>query len=631
MSGKREREADMRRAQAALTKFRSMAPMLTGFLRGLTGDRNIKLVAGGSTHTTKSTVTIAPPVALGADYKHPSRRVCGTRDENELPICEGCRAWEEVFVSLLHEMSHVVFTKIESSEYRSAYRSALPVAQKLLEVDGGPFTDAGQAKRVDPYLPLVVNSLEDIRVDSAMAAQRSGVAAMQRASHHNIMSGTLEMVAEDQSTTVIDWADADPTAQLMVSLISVGMSYGVHESMKPEVVEFVSREDVTRICLEVVGSDLRTVIVRSAEIIKLGREAGFFPLEDDDDSAGEGEGEGQSGSIPDELAALLDAVMEQGHDSDGSQAREDAGQPDAASPGGTGNRDEKALEAVLKQDGWTDYPSAEFAGVDYAVWSHQGRKMCGQRPSEAVLGPTLGKLRAVLAPNQLHRQSRHLRSGRLDSRVLGRRAPVDDDRLFKRKIDVSKRDFFFVLGLDVSGSTASPSDGDKGRMVIDVLVSAAWAQAELLHRLGVPFTIVTHTATSETWREDELTLELREVKGPDEPWNRVTRDRLQSISPQRGNLDARAMVAFRKIAERHPAREKFIIQYSDGEFPVSNVRDERRIIGEEIEIHRKTRDLHFMMVGIESSSPEEFGFDFVRVDSETETMKVVDQIGKAVQ
>lgn len=652
MQGKKAREADMIRVQAALTKFRSMTPMLTGFLRGITGDKSIRLVAGSETKTSKSTVTIAPPIGLGADYRHPSRRACGDRDELGIPTCEGCRAWEEVFVSLLHEMSHVAFTRIESAEFHSAYRSGLPIAQEVLGIEGGPFTLARDATRVDPYLPMVANSLEDIRVDSAMVAQRPGVEAMQRASYASIMSGELEMVGSDGNVRVIDWAEADATAQVILSLISVGLGYGVHESMKPEVADFVQREDISQMCFEVAGGDLEMVIIRSAEIIKAGREAGFFPLQDPEQDEGGGGGEsgeegeegesgeggssgddgGQSGEIPGDLKDLLDAVLEKAHDSDGSQAREDAGQPDqprTPGAGGVGEDNRDIITAVLAQEGWTDDPSAEFSGVNYKVWPTSGDHDCGQKPSEAVLGPTLGKLRAVLAPNQYHLHSRHLRTGRLDSRVLGRRAPVGDERMFMRKQDVTKRDFFFILGLDVSGSTGAASDADRDRDVIDVIVSAAWAQAELLDRIGVPFAIVTHTASG-GWG-GELNLELREIKGPDEPWNRVTRNRLRSITPQLGNLDARAMVAFRKMAERHRAREKFIIQYSDGEFPVTNIDDEKRVIAEEIEIHRRTPDLHFMMVGIECSSPERFGFDFVRVDSENETMKVVNQIERAVR
>lgn len=631
MMGEKERERNMVRAQAALTRFRSLTPMLTGFLRGITGDKKIRLQAGTSTYTTKDSVFIAPPIGLGANYRHPSRRVCGTRDTDGLPVCEGCRAWEEVFVSLLHEMSHVAFTRIESEEFRAAYASALPTAASILGVTRTIEPKAENAKKVDPYFPMVANSLEDVRVDSAMVAARPGVAAMQRASYATIMSGTLEIVSSDGDTRIIDWAEVDATAQVIVSAISFGLGYGVHRSMKPEVVDFFSREDVIRTCSEVAGTDLKTVIIRSAELIKLGRDAGFFPLDEDGEAGGAGEGQdgdGAGAGVPQDVLEHVKAAEAHKHDSDGSEARERAGHPDAG--GGREQAElQEALGAVLRQDGWVDEPSAQFGGVDYAVWDRASHGDCGQKPSETVLGPTLGKLRAVLAPNQLSRHTRHIRAGRLDPRVLGRRAPVEDDRLFMRKQTNTARDFFFVLGLDVSGSTGMDAGDGSGRRVIDVLVSAAWAQAELLNRLGVPFTIVTHT-TGDGWDHD-IMVELREVKGPDEPWNKVSQDRLRSLRPVSGNLDARAMVGFRKIAESHRAKEKFIIQYSDGEFPVMNHDDERAVIAREIEIHRRTPDLHFMMVGIQSSSPAQFGFDFVRVDNESETMKVVNQIERAVK
>ena len=653
-AGKKEREANLKRAQAALTKFRSMTPMLTGFLRGITGQKHLVLEAGAMTASTSKKVTICPPVALGASYRHPSRRLCGQRDENSIPVCEGCRAWEAVFVSLLHEMSHVAFTRMDSAEFNSAYRSALPVAAGILGVKPPKNLEARYAKQVDPYLPIVANSLEDIRVDSAMVAQRPGVDAMQRASYNDIMSGTFEVAQPNGDVTTLDWAEAEPTAQVTCSLIAVGLGYGIHPSMKPETRDFMEREDVSRICAEVVGSDLHTVIVRSAEIISLGRADGLFPLDENEDGesengedgegggGNEGEGEsgqggaGQSGTIPEGLAVQMEAVGEQGHDSDGTQARSDAGQPD--SQGGQqqpsvgapsrGSDKDDAMAVVLKQDGWTDTPSVEFGGVDFSRYDRTGGS-CGQEPTESILGAPLGKLRAVLAPNQLHQQSRHLRAGRLDSRILGRRAPVDDDRLFMRKQVNTKRDFFWVLGLDVSGSTGAAVSRSSSRRIIDVLVSAAWAQAELLNRLGMPFTIVTHT-TGDGW-DNDITVALREIKGPNEPWNAETKSRLRAIRPQSGNLDARAMVAFRKIAERYRAREKFIIQYSDGQFPVMNEEDETRVIAEEIANHKRDRNLHFMMVGIKTDSPSRFGFDFVRVDDESQTMKVVNQIERAVR
>lgn len=645
-----KRLRDMERAQAALTKFRSLTPMLTGFLRGITGQKRINLVAGATTHTTKDKVVIAPPIALGTEYRHESRRYCGKRDDEGLPLCAGCQAWEEVFVSLVHEMSHVAFTRIESKEWRAAYTKALPRAAKILGVEAETSKlemKAENAKKVDPYIPIIANALEDIRVDSAMVAERPGIAAMQRASWVHIMSGTLEVANTDGTVRVIDWAQADPTAQVTVSLISAGMGYGVHPAMAEEVADFIARDDIARICAEVAVSDLETVLIRTAEVISAGRAEGFFPLEDIDPSAeamnaegeegdGQGEGQGVAKAIPADLAAELEAVGEQGHDSSGAEARARA-DASPSTPGGVGGAEgehgdlKEAMELVLKQEGWTDAPTVEFAGVEYSSWEAERRSSsqdCGTKPSEAVLGPTLGKLRAMLAPNQLHTNTRHLRVGKIDSRVLGRRAPVEDDRLFMRKQDETKRDFFFVLGLDVSGSTAAAS-GEGDRRVVDVLVSAAWAQAELLHRLGVPFTIITHTTSY--GRGSGLMVDLSEVKGPDEPWNPESQARLRTLEPRYGNLDARAMVAFRKIAERHPAREKFVIQYSDGEFPVTNVEDEEAVIASEIEVYRKLRDFHFMMVGIQTDSPSRFGFDFVRVDNEGQTMRVVDQIGKAVR
>ena len=73
---------------------------------------------------------------------------------------------------------------------------------------------------------------------------------------------------------------------------------------------------------------------------------------------------------------------------------------------------------------------------------------------ETILAPALMRMRLVFAENKRTQRSRNQKSGKLDARVLGRRAWNDDDRLFGKKVIPGKRDYVVYICIDVSGSTA---------------------------------------------------------------------------------------------------------------------------------------------------------------------------------
>ena len=90
--------------------------------------------------------------------------------------------------------------------------------------------------------------------------------------------------------------------------------------------------------------------------------------------------------------------------------------------------------------------------------------------SEGVLGPALMRMRVAFGDNRRARLDRNQRSGKVDGRVLGKRAWNGDDRLFGRKTVPDKRDYLVIIGVDISGSTVGRN--------LRLAKRAAMAQAE---------------------------------------------------------------------------------------------------------------------------------------------------------
>lgn len=263
--------------------------------------------------------------------------------------------------------------------------------------------------------------------------------------------------------------------------------------------------------------------------------------------------------------------------------------------------------------------STAWTGRHYAgSYSPAEMGMTGNyKPTEAILGKPLLKLRTVFEANARSHHQAHLKSGRVNGRVLGKRAPLGDERLFRKKIIPGKRDYFVCIGLDISGSTIGRNLG--------LIKAAAWAQAELLTRLGVPFAMYAFTAAFEdpnTLSQGKMYLDMYLIKEAEEPWNAKTQDRLQQIGPDGGNLDGHNMEFFRKVCDRSRATDKIIMYYSDGRMPASNYEEELEILQRELETCKK-KGYTVCGVGVRTDSPKDHGLPTVRVDKKEDIMDVV--------
>lgn len=241
---------------------------------------------------------------------------------------------------------------------------------------------------------------------------------------------------------------------------------------------------------------------------------------------------------------------------------------------------------------------------------------------ESVLGNVLLKMRVAFSENKRGAMIRHKKSGKVDASVLGKRAWNADERLFRQKILPGKRDYFVLIGLDVSGSTLGTN--------IDLIKRAAFAQATLLHRMGIKFSIYAHSGNYHDpglGRGNGFDLDVYIVKEADEVWDKYTQERLTRLGPAAANLDGHSMEYYRKRLDERIESDKILLYFSDGKMPAENYEEELLILQREIK-NCRIKNYHLLGVGIRTDSPRRHGLDTVQVDRVEDLKLVIEQLGK---
>lgn len=254
-------------------------------------------------------------------------------------------------------------------------------------------------------------------------------------------------------------------------------------------------------------------------------------------------------------------------------------------------------------------------------------------PPESLIGKAVRDARIVFSENQQSKSNRNLKSGRVNASVLGRRAPVDDPRLFLKRTKPGKRSYEFIMSLDCSGSTAMCERNPRIKRI-------AFAQAEVLNRLGIPFQIWGHTGgyqhylvdsasktpeTVEELNDLEFELWMFAIKGVNEPWNDETKTRLANMPPYAENLDGHTIEFLRKQAMKSRATTRIIQYFTDGQMPAANGVEEEFVLRGELEKCRRA-NIRTLAVGINTTSPTAYGFDTVEVEGDEDIIKVVNHL-----
>jgi nitric oxide reductase activation protein len=159
------------------------------------------------------------------------------------------------------------------------------------------------------------------------------------------------------------------------------------------------------------------------------------------------------------------------------------------------------------------------------------------------------------------------------------------------------------------------------------------AQGDILHRVGVPFIMLGHSAARAQIKNfsgyssgDYWTYALM-IKDLAEGWGPTTKNRLAALGPIAENLDGHTLEYCRKLADKSNATDVVIIYYTDGEMPAANATEEREVLVREVKTCKR-KGYHLLGVGINTDSPKRYGMNTVRVESDADIKLVVEQLEK---
>ncbi len=239
---------------------------------------------------------------------------------------------------------------------------------------------------------------------------------------------------------------------------------------------------------------------------------------------------------------------------------------------------------------------------------------------ESIMQPALIKTRKIFDENKLAGYDRNRRSGRVDARVLGRRAwKGDDDRLFGKKRNPTRKDYAVKISIDISTSNMGTN--------IALVKRAAFAQAELCARVGIQFSITAHSAVGSVLSDYGYTMNLHHIKDWNEPWDEKRKDALRKLTCVGGNVDGHALEFMRKELEKVDATDKILLYYTDGKFPAANKQEEEQVLLHQLKLCKRDQ-ITLLGVGIRTDSPRRFGLDTVQVDGDEDLPRVVEHLGK---
>lgn len=294
----------------------------------------------------------------------------------------------------------------------------------------------------------------------------------------------------------------------------------------------------------------------------------------------------------------------------------------------------EAIRIAIEQRKHFDTAATGVSGLNKLPYPHRSvswdagdRKIEDYMPTPALLGrPTL-LARRVFEANARTKIDADRKSGRVNARVLGRRAPQGDPRLFGKKALPKKHSYAVVIVLDCSGSM--------GEYKMERIRRYGMAMGEILHRLGVQFSMFGHTAhfqnlddpSSRQAYQSGLWMYVMPVKEIHEPWNDKAREKLIGLSSVSANLDGHALEYARKEVMRADATDRIIFYFSDGEMPAENEDEEREILEREIPWCRRN-GITLLGGGINSEGTRKVGMDTVMLRSQEDITKLIEFLQK---
>lgn len=361
---------------------------------------------------------------------------------------------------LLHELGHLHFTSNKWTETAKLYKD----------------------KSLQKIAFNAVNAYEDVRINEKMSQSYGGSRELIDAMNELLGGDGVRKILE-MNKSIKDGLrqrqEADMAEWFEVFYVSMAKLLGQFPSFMPEAYYNPEKlATINEIVAEALKRDLKNMdttqevydFVENFVFPRIAKYLPTKPSQSDDEQGSGGEGtseETTTDSSGDSEAESGDGESATGNSGDGAgegEQQEEAPIPPEEkgsddSPHGTQDEWKKELEnkiknAIVRGRVNPDEQHRTKPFREQSVQQHLYQRCDAQKhedESKNLQRKFANKFEALFRNNQYARYTGNQRSGRLDKRSLAKFA-LGKTRLFKRKLDISKKDYAVALLLDMSGS-----------------------------------------------------------------------------------------------------------------------------------------------------------------------------------
>lgn len=224
-------------AKAALAAFKTLCPDLSIFATVLAG-RNPEVATGPNCR-----LTVVPGMSTATDgtkiFIRPDARLAGSPTEKE---------WSSIKAGLFHEVAHIVFDSfkaVSDADRAEAIKNVTDLMEDSYRRDAilaalasatGNYKSMSEAWH--PAMPMLVNALEDARVEACLFLAKPGT-------HKHLLASRMEIFdapkAEIEALIGKAWIDRDDDSQAIIGAYIVGAGYEAEGRLSPKIVEILNK------------------------------------------------------------------------------------------------------------------------------------------------------------------------------------------------------------------------------------------------------------------------------------------------------------------------------------------------------------------------------------------------------
>ena len=251
------------RARAALAEGKRLLPGWRAAARMLSRNNslNVNLGAGQTSCTNGKDIFIRVPAEL-ADLPEHDRGLCGERDEHNVLLCAACDVLEDVNITIIHEILHIIFDTFEdvspyertklveqairlNADGEANFLRAARIRQKIEKLSPEQSRDyLNLSNAVSPFLPLIINAGEDIRVNAMMQKERPGTRVMFDAQTRKIFRDGIM----DYDGCRRKWVEAPPNAQALIGVYCKVGNLNFRDAIREDIADALDDPELDALC-----------------------------------------------------------------------------------------------------------------------------------------------------------------------------------------------------------------------------------------------------------------------------------------------------------------------------------------------------------------------------------------------